>query len=194
MRTKIFEVLMILTGSFTFLISLLLDLFYSGHPGIGFEQLAGMVIGSIIILIGVRRIFLPDMRKWDWLLFSIYLCGILFAGLRPSGAIDIYQSHLFGMNSLSKRDLVVNIAGFIPLGFLSMAALTYKHGHKESFLYIILAVSLGIFISLIIETLQFYWVPGRYSSTYDLLCNASGTTIGVMSYIFIGRYSFVSSK
>lgn len=194
MRCNIFEILMVLSGGLVFLLSLLLDLFYSGSPGIGFEQLAGMVIGCFIILIGIRHLLFSDLKKWDWLLFSVYLCGILYAGLRPSSSIDIHQIHLFGMDSLSKRDLTMNIAGFIPLGFLSMTILGFKNNHKRSRLIIVLAIAIGMTVSATIESLQFLWVAGRYSSAYDLACNVAGTIIGVTGYLIVEHYSLYTAR
>lgn len=188
MQAKFIDAMIIAAGGLFFLFSLTLDLFRPGYPGIGFEQMAGMVIGCIIALIGLRRLFLPDSNKWDWLLFIIYLSGILFAGLRPSGTLGVFQEHLFGLTSLNRRDLVVNIAGFIPLGFLTIAVLSSRKKNNYVYTPIVIAITLGGIISTTIETLQFYWVPGRYSSLYDLLSNLTGTFIGIMSYIAVDWY------
>jgi len=195
MRFKLFEILMILSGLLIVLMSLLMDLFYSGSPGIGFEQLAGIVVGSIVILIGTRRLLFPNKHNWEILLFGVYLGGIFIVGLRPSEAMLDYHSSLLGMNSLSKRDLVVNVAGFVPLGFLAMTAVEAKFaGHKKTFYHIALAIIFGIGVSVTLEILQYYWIPGRYSSLYDLLTNTAGTIIGVLAYLFIHKKSVDAVK
>ena len=189
MQAKFIDAVIIAAGGLFFLFSLLLDLFRPGNPGIGFEQMAGMVIGCIIALIGLRRLCLPNSKKWDWLLFSIYLSGILFTGLRPSGTVGVFQEHLFSLTSFNRRDLVENIAGFIPLGFLAIAVLSTRKKNNYFYTPIVLAITLGALVSIAIETLQFFWVPGRYSSLYDLLANLTGTVIGITSYVTIDWYT-----
>lgn len=190
MQLNHFQLLIILTGCLIFFTSLLLDFFHRGSPNIGFEQISGMVIGIFIIQIGLRRLLLPDESKWDWGIFGFYLSGLLFVGLRPSDASIPNHALLLGMNTLSMRDSVVNIGGFIPLGFLSMAALTHNKGHKKTLVYFTITSTLGLTASLMIETLQYFWVPGRYSSTYDLITNVTGTIIGAICYLIYSRYSF----
>lgn len=72
-------------------------------------------------------------------------------------------------------DVVVNIAGFIPLGFFFYAYWSSVRPIKHAALS---TVILGFFVSLTIEILQSY-IPTRGSGTTDLLTNALGTFIGV---------------
>ena len=85
MQKSLFEFLQITVGCLILLFSLSFDWLFQGSPGIGFRQLVGMTIGLLIFLIGIRYKLLPAQLKWDWFLFVVYLSGILFVGLRPSG-------------------------------------------------------------------------------------------------------------
>lgn len=177
------ETLLVVAGSLVVIFSMLLDLFFDGTPGIGFEQFAGIVIGSIIILIGLRYLLLPNQAKWDWWIFGIYLCGIFFMGLRPGATYDVHQIVLFGMNNISKRDVVINIAGFIPLGFIAMSAILNTNGRNKTIIYLTIIAFSGLAISIVIETLQYLWITGRYSSMFDLFANTTGTFIGAVGYL-----------
>lgn len=192
MQKTIFESLLITTGCLIFLFSLSFDLLYQGSPGVGFEQFVGMTIGLIITLIGSRYILLLDHPSWDWLLFLIYLCGILFVGLRPTGSSDINQALLLGMNTFSKRDFTLNVAGFIPLGFLILPLLRHNISNNKTIRLVAVAAILGFSASLVIETFQYLWIPGRHSSAYDLATNTFGTIIGAVCYVILWGRRLIS--
>lgn len=72
-------------------------------------------------------------------------------------------------------DLLSNIAGFAPLGFLLCAYLSISKGKKHAF-YAILA---GAALSFMIEVLQFY-IPPRGSGITDVITNTTGTALGAL--------------
>jgi VanZ family protein len=75
-------------------------------------------------------------------------------------------------------DVLVNISGFVPLGFFFCAYFSSERAIRHPTLA---TVVLGLFVSLTIEVLQSY-LPTRDSGTTDLITNTLGTFIGVRLY------------
>jgi VanZ family protein len=75
------------------------------------------------------------------------------------------------------QDMVINIAGFVPMGFLLSALLC--HGRRRDFRKRLLIVMLACgAMSLVIEVAQ-AWIPSRSSQMLDLILNTLGAGVGV---------------
>lgn len=73
---------------------------------------------------------------------------------------------------------LLNIAGFVPLGFFLCGYLSYvRHSRRPIFATILL----GGLLSLAIEVLQFYF-PTRSSDMIDVITNTFGTALGAYVY------------
>lgn len=94
-------------------------------------------------------------------------------------------------NSSFIRDTIINLVGFIPLGFFLTASLIVLGGTFNKH-RILIAISVCFMVSLIIEISQ-AWIPSRSSQMLDLALNTLGGLIGV--WICIGFSSqFIKKK
>jgi VanZ like family/Concanavalin A-like lectin/glucanases superfamily len=74
------------------------------------------------------------------------------------------------------NDLLQNIVGFMPLGFLLCAYLMRARSRKRAILFAVLS---GGLLSLTIEVLQ-YFIPRRNSGMTDIITNTLGTLLGAL--------------
>jgi VanZ family protein len=82
-------------------------------------------------------------------------------------------------------DVIINIAGFIPLG-LCISAFFYRINQNSTRRIFMTTLLLGGGISLAIELAQVY-LPTRTSSFTDLICNIFGTHTGVLLFFSKNR-------
>ncbi len=88
----------------------------------------------------------------------------------PASPIDIlWHSRQVRMDRFMARDVVVNIALYIPLGMAGYLAMRRR---------VIPPVALGFALSVSLELAQLY-VPGRDTSAVDVLTNVMGTIAGI---------------
>lgn len=90
-------------------------------------------------------------------------------------------------DSSPAKDIVVNILGFVPFGFLFALwrVQAYPPRRWRSYLF---AVLIGAFISLVIEVGQAF-IPARDSNMMDLISNTVGTAIGAV-FLVLGSWSW----
>jgi VanZ family protein len=187
MRYLNFGYLLQFVGTAAILYSFLVDLVGRSTHGYGKMQLAGTVIGIFIILVGIRETVAPKCVTWNRLLLLFYVAGIIFMGLGPEAFKVDPSQPILGRNAFSLRDFFINLFGFLPLGYLVISNLamykTISASQKITTLAMI-ALLVGVSFSLVIETSQHFFIPGRFSSLYDILGNGFGTFLGIYLYFF----------
>jgi len=80
-------------------------------------------------------------------------------------------------------DMVLNFLGFIPFGFIASLTRKQRAGTKAAATW---SVILGVALSATIEVTQAF-IPGRSSSSTDLLFNSAGTLAGALLFIAYAR-------
>lgn len=84
------------------------------------------------------------------------------------------------------QDMVINITGFIPMGFLLSTLLWHMRGHAFTRRLLIAMLVCGV-ISLTIEIAQ-AWIPSRSSQMSDFILNTLGAGAGVILHSAYRRY------
>jgi VanZ family protein len=85
-------------------------------------------------------------------------------------------------------DLLLNVAGYLPLGFLVALVLRSRF---SSIVSCVLATAAGTLLSLGLEALQNF-MPPRVPSNLDVLCNGLGALAGGMLAVTLGERWFLS--
>jgi hypothetical protein len=80
------------------------------------------------------------------------------------------------------QDVVINVVGFAPFGFLLCA---YFSSGRNARWAVRASLGLGLVTSLTIEVLQ-VWLPTRSSSATDVITNVVGTGVGVLLFRLAG--------
>jgi hypothetical protein len=104
---------------------------------------------------------------------------IRYSVLHPPFLEPPWRRYQFGWPRWSYwRDVLVNIGGFVPVGFFLLDHLLIARPVKHPVTIVIFA---GFCLSLTIECIQWY-LPTRFSDITDIICNTSGTVLGVALY------------
>jgi VanZ family protein len=81
-------------------------------------------------------------------------------------------------------DLAANVLGYVPFGFLAVAALQPRLRAMPAFA---LATGAAFALSLVLEALQSY-LPARIASNLDVLCNLAGAVVGALLGLRFARW------
>ena len=91
----------------------------------------------------------------------------------------------FSLNRSFVHDFVVNVVGFMPLGFVLMLTLP-NFGRRGLRNGVVCVVAIGFAVSFGIEFLQ-SWMPSRSSAQLDLLLNTLGAFFGALCFSLLAR-------
>ncbi len=121
--------------------------------------------------------FLSIYLAAAYTLLAVYASLHPFAGWRDSGVDPTAFLTTGWARYWTVFDLAVNVAAYVPLGFLWVPALQPRLGRTGG---VLLAVVCGAGLSLAMEALQNY-LPNRVPSNVDLACNALGAVLGALA-------------
>src|SRR5688500_13736433 len=114
------------------------------------------------------------------IVFLVYVLLVAYASLYPlAGWRDVGVSPFAYLSAPWPRyvtgfDIAVNVAGYVPFGFLAAAAL---HPRVRGVAAFLLAVVCASGLSLALEAIQTY-LPARFPANVDVLCNLAGAAFG----------------
>lgn len=114
------------------------------------------------------------------LLLAVYAVLIAYATLYPMGDWRDPGYSAFAYLSapwpryFTRFDVVVNFLGYVPFGFLAVAAL---HPRVRGVPAFAVATAAACALTLTLEALQSY-LPARIASNLDVLCNLAGAALG----------------
>ena len=140
-------------------------------------------IGLCILLYGLLK-HAHEVKKLPLLLFIVYLLAVAYVTVfaRKEGS---QSDVLLEFDSITKaiqqqsfepmQHLLLNVALFVPIGFLFVAI------NPEKLNRISLVIPLGLVLTVLIETVQMLLRMGQ-CDLEDLVANALGAVIGVLCY------------
>lgn len=122
----------------------------------------------------------PGLSRFAFVLLCYVLCLAALATLTP---FDFDFQHPRPMRWVTTpSDVALNLAFLFPVGFL----LRLMRGERAWPLALD-ALALGVLVSLALELTQMF-LPTRFSSPSDVLCNGFGAWLGGIAHASIGRY------
>ena len=112
-----------------------------------------------------------------YVLLIVYASWYPFSGWHNNGLSPLaYASHLDLPRYWTKFDVLINVAGYVPLGILYVYAL---YPRVKGAAAAALAIAGGILLSGTMEAVQSY-LPSRVASNLDLYTNVAGCCIGAV--------------
>src|SRR4051812_43431290 len=120
------------------------------------------------------------------ILFAVFAALTVYASLYPmegwrgAGVSPFAYLTAPWPRHITYFDLVVNVLGYIPFGFLAVAALQPRLRGAAAFTA---AAASAMALSLILEALQSY-LPARIASNLDAICNVLGAAVGAVAAVW----------
>src|SRR5437016_5671449 len=118
------------------------------------------------------------------ILFAVYVALVIYASLYPLEgwrghglSLFAYLSAPWPRRFVTGFDVAANLLGYLPYGFLCVAAL-YPRVQGGAALGI--ATLSGLALSLVLEGVQSY-LPARVAAGLDVLCNGAGAALGALA-------------
>ena len=108
------------------------------------------------------------------MLLVVYASLYPFEGWRTVGLSPFAYLSAPWPRYITAFDVVVNLAGYVPYGFLAVAALRPRVRGVPAF---VLAVLSAAALSGVLEAAQSY-LPARFASNLDLICNLASAGLG----------------
>lgn len=134
----------------------------------------------------------PDLRqpiapshsfRLAWILAVAYLLTVIYATGQPFRGWRMPPREVFHFLTapwpryVTLEDVLLNIAGYVPAGFLLALALRSRlRAHAAVFC----AIGLSALLSVAMEAMQMF-LPGRIASNVDVLSNTLGALIGALA-------------
>ena len=118
-----------------------------------------------------------------WILAAAYLLIVAYASLQPFRGWRVPPEevlHFLGAawpRFITLQDVAVNVAAYVPLGFLLSVGCGARYGALQGVIAATLAAAL---LSLSMEAAQMF-LPSRIASNVDLLANSLGALLGAMA-------------
>ena len=117
------------------------------------------------------------MNRRAALFLLLYLTAILYLSLYPWRFIPYRGTRTFYWVPLVSRGMILdaflNVVFYMPLGAAVFVSL-----RRKGTVAVAAALAFGALVSLTVEWAQLY-IPGRFSSWNDLLCNSAGALLGI---------------
>lgn len=142
-------------------------LFYRSHRSAGAASRAQEVRSSLyrLFLIVIALIVYGSLYPWDFHSSQLAASPLWILLHSWPGEFDRFAA----------RDTAVNLVIYMPVGVLGLFAL---RRHFQTTVSVIITVLLGLALSCSIEMIQLF-DDSRVCSGFDVVCNVSGTALGV---------------
>lgn len=125
----------------------------------------------------------PHSVRLAWILALAYLLVVVHASLQPYSGWRMPPDEILRFlvapwpRYITLGDIIVNLAAYIPLGFLLSVGCGARCGAGCG---VFLATLCAAGLSLMMESVQMF-LPARIASNVDLLANSMGALIGAMA-------------